>query len=377
MKNKKLAFTLFLLSIIVVYTIFKTVILNKSDDESLMTTKAVRGTIENLVTATGTVNPKDYVDVGAQVSGQLKILYVKLGDVVNKGDLLAQTDVTVFQAKVNQSKALLKYQEAQLKEREAQFELANILYKRQADLYAQDATSLEMLQNAKLSHDSALAQIAMIKAQIEQTQSSIQADEANLKYTSIYAPMSGTIVSITAKQGQTLNANQSAPIILQIADLTTMTVKAEVSEADITKLKKGGDVYFKTLGNNRRWNSHLDKIEPTPVVETNVVLYNALFDVDNSDGKLMTYMTTQVFFVLESANDTLLLPLAAINMHKKEPTITLLLEDGTRKEQVVKLGISNRVQAQILEGVNENDVVILNTTKAPSKPNDSMPRMKF
>ena len=342
-----------------------------------MTAKAVKGNIENLVTATGTVNPKDYVDVGAQVSGQLKVLYVKLGDVVNKGDLLAQTDVTVFQAKVNQSKALLKYQEAQLKEREAQFELAHILYKRQADLYAQDATSLEMLQNAKLNHDSALAQIAMIKAQIEQTQSSIQADEANLQYTSIYAPMSGTIVSITAKQGQTLNANQSAPIILQIADLTTMTVKAEVSEADITKLKKGVDVYLKTLGNNRKWSSHLDKIEPTPVVETNVVLYNALFDVNNSDGKLMTYMTTQVFFVLESAQDTLLLPLAAINMHKKEPTVTLILENGTRKEQAVKIGITNRVYAQILEGISENDVVVLNSVKAPTKTNDSMPRMKF
>ncbi|MFA7091002.1 MAG: efflux RND transporter periplasmic adaptor subunit [Arcobacteraceae bacterium] len=359
------------------YFVYSTFIKQKNENGELLSVKVSKGSIENLVTATGTLNPKDYVDVGAQVSGQLKVLYVELGDVVKKGDLLAQIDITVFQAKVNQSKALLKYQEAQLKEREAQFELAHILYKRQADLYAQDATSLEMLQNAKLNHDSALAQIEMIKAQIEQTQSSIQADEANLEYTSIYAPMSGTIVSITAKQGQTLNANQSAPIILQIADLTTMTVKAEVSEADITKLKQGVDVYFKTLGNNRKWNSHLDKIEPTPVIENNVVLYNALFDVDNSDGKLMTYMTTQVFFVLESAPDALLLPLAAINMNKKEPTITLLLENGTRKEQVVKLGISNRVQAQILEGVNENDGVALNTSKSTSKTNDSVPRMRF
>lgn len=362
---------------LLVYILYSYWLSNKNHPTQLLKATVVKTDIENLVTATGTLNPKDYVDVGAQVSGQLKVLYVKVGDVVNKGDLLAQTDVTVFQAKVNQSKALLKYQEAQRKEREAQFELAHILYKRQSDLYAQDATSLEMLQNAKLNHDSAFAQIDMIKAQIEQTQSSIQADEANLKYTSIYAPMSGTIVSISAKQGQTLNANQSAPIILQIADLSTMTVKAEVSEADITKLKKETPVYFKTLGNNRKWESKLDKIEPTPITENNVVLYNALFDVENKDGLLMTYMTAQVFFVLQSAKDALVLPLAAINMNKKEPTVTLLLNDGTQKEQMVKLGISNRVQAQILEGVKENDVVLLNTTLNDSKSNGTTPRMKL
>jgi macrolide-specific efflux system membrane fusion protein len=361
----------------IIYGIYKIIVLNSSNNDNLMTTQVIKGDIENLVTATGTINPKNSVEVGAQVSGQLEVLYVEVGDIVNKGDLLGQIDVTVFKAKVDQTKAQLKYQEAQLKEKEAQFELSNILYKRQTDLYAQDATSLEVLQNAKLNYDSALAQIEMIKAQIEQTQSSIQADEANLKYTSIYAPMSGTVVSITAKQGQTLNANQSAPIILEIADLTTMTVKAEVSEADITKLKNGMNVYFKTMGNKRQWFSTLDKVEPTPEVENNVVLYNALFDVNNSDGKLMTYMTTQVFFVLENAKDTLILPLAAINTNKKEPTVTLLLENGTQKEQVVKLGISNRVQAQILEGLNENDVIALNTAKTTSKPNDSMPRMRF
>jgi macrolide-specific efflux system membrane fusion protein len=378
MKNRKLVFgLLFIIVFGIIYGIYKIIVLNSSNNDNLMTTQVIKGDIENLVTATGTINPKNSVEVGAQVSGQLEVLYVEVGDIVNKGDLLGQIDVTVFKAKVDQTKAQLKYQEAQLKEKEAQFELSNILYKRQTDLYAQDATSLEVLQNAKLNYDSALAQIEMIKAQIEQTQSSIQADEANLKYTSIYAPMSGTVVSITAKQGQTLNANQSAPIILEIADLTTMTVKAEVSEADITKLKNGMNVYFKTMGNKRQWFSTLDKVEPTPEVENNVVLYNALFDVNNSDGKLMTYMTTQVFFVLENAKDTLILPLAAINTNKKEPTVTLLLENGTQKEQVVKLGISNRVQAQILEGLNENDVIALNTAKTTSKPNDSMPRMRF
>jgi macrolide-specific efflux system membrane fusion protein len=350
---------------------------SKVTNNELLITKVIKGNIENLVTATGTINPKDYVDVGAQVSGQLEVLHVELGDVVKKGDLLAQIDVTVFKAKVDQSKAQLKYQEAQLKEKIAQLELAQIIHTRQEKLYENSATSLESLQNAKLSLQSATAQIEMLKAQIEQSKSSIQADEANLEYTRIYAPMDGTVVSISAKQGQTLNANQSAPVILQIADLSTMTVKAEVSEADITKLKKRMSVYFKTLGNNRKWNSKLDKIEPTPVIENNVVLYNALFDVENSDRQLMTYMTTQVFFVLEKATNTLLLPIAAIDMSSTNPTVSLLLENGTQKKQAVKLGISNRIQVEIAEGLKEHDRVILNSTKPNSHANNPMPRMRF
>jgi len=354
---------------------------SKDANNERLSTQVIKGNIENLVTATGTINPKDYVDVGAQVSGQLEVLHVELGDVVKKGDLLAQIDVTVFKAKVDQSKAQLKYQEAQLKEKIAQYELAQILYTRQEKLYENSATSLESLQNAKLSLQSATAQIEMLKAQIEQSKSSIQADEANLEYTRIYAPMEGTVVSISAKQGQTLNANQSAPVILQIADLSTMTVKAEVSEADITKLKKGMDVYFKTLGNNRKWNSTLDKIEPTPVVENNVVLYNALFDVENQDGHLMTYMTTQVFFVLESAKNVLTLPVSAVHKQQKQTSVTLLLSDGTTKEHPVQLGVSNRIQVEIISGLQENDVVVLNQNQTQNNSNNKqrngfMPGMK-
>ncbi len=376
MKRKLLLLLIATILLSISYITYSYFNLSKETNNERLSTKVIKGNIENLVTATGTINPKDYVDVGAQVSGQLEILHVELGDVVKKGDLLAQIDVTVFKAKVDQSKAQLKYQEAQLKERIAQHELAQILYTRQEKLYENNATSLESLQNAKLSLQSATAQIEMLKAQIEQSKSSIQADEANLEYTRIYAPMNGTVVSISAKQGQTLNANQSAPVILQIADLSTMTVKAEVSEADITKLNKGIAVYFKTLGNNRRWNSTLDKIEPTPVVENNVVLYNALFDIENKDGHLMTYMTTQVFFVLGSAKDVLTVPLSAVQRKQKETFVTLLLEDGTIKEQKVELGVSNRIHTEVISGLKENDTVLIIQT-TPQRNGNNKPRNGF
>src|SRR5690606_29307336 len=161
-------------------------------------------------------------------------------------------------------------------------------YTRQQNLMAADATTKESLQQAEAALVSAQAQLEALKAQIDQTESSLRADEANLGYARIYAPMAGTVVSISARQGQTLNATQQAPTVLRIADLRTMTVQTQVSEADVTKLREGMPVYFTTLGSQgQRWYSTLRKIEPTPTVTNNVVLYNALFDVPNRNGQLM------------------------------------------------------------------------------------------
>lgn len=325
------------------------------------TTPVSKGVIEDLVTATGIVNPRDYVDVGAQVSGQLSLLHVKVGDYVTKEALLAQIDTTVYKAKVDASRAQLRYQKAQLKAKESDLQLALIAYTRQKNLYERDATSLESLQTSQAHWHSSTASIEMIEAQIEQIESSLRADEANLEYARIYAPMSGTVVSITARQGQTLNANQQAPIILRIADLSTMTIRAEVSEADITKLRVGMEVYFKTLGSEFRWQSKLDKVEPTPTVTNNVVLYNALFDISNTTGKLMTYMTSQVFFINASAQDALLIPMSALRFKGKErhkASVHVKHEDGTLHERQVEVGVSNRVQAQIVSGLQEGEMVV-------------------
>lgn len=277
------------------------------------TAKVERGDIEDLVSATGTVQPLEYVDVGAQVSGQLKKLHIEVGSIVKEGDLLAEIDPTVFLATVNARRAGLRNQLATMKDRKAQLVLAQLQYNRQKNLMAADATTRETLQTAEASLQSAKAQIEALQAQIEQTQSTLLADEANLNYAKIYAPMNGTVVSLTARQGQTLNANQSAPTILRIADLSTMTVQAQVSEAEVGKLRQGMEVYFTTLGSQgRRWYGKLRKVEPTPTVTNNVVLYNALFDVPNENQLLMPSMTTQVFFIASSAHDALLVPAAAV-----------------------------------------------------------------
>jgi len=379
MKSKKVVFFIGLFALVggayLAYQNFNT---NDQSQQTLQNVLVSRGDIENVVTATGKLQPRDYVDVGAQVSGQLKYLHVDVGDRVKKGELLAEIDVTLFMPKVDATRAQLRYQNASLLDKKAQLELAHIQYERQKNMYEHKATSLEALQNAEISFKSAQAHVAMLEAQIEQTSSSLRAEEANLEFTRIYAPMDGTVVSLSSKQGQTLNANQQAPTILRIADLSVMTVEAEVSEADVMRLKDQMEVYFKTLGREKKWFSKLRKVEPTPTIINNVVLYNALFDVDNKTQELMSEMTAQVFFVLAKAEDVLLLPVSAlVREHPKAKVakVEVLLADGSRETRDVELGVSNRVMVAIRSGLKEGEKVIIPEKKKSKNERLRMPRM--
>ncbi|WP_066271508.1 efflux RND transporter periplasmic adaptor subunit [Hydrogenophaga palleronii] len=286
-------------------------------ESAYITATVQRGDIEDQVSATGALQPRDYVDVGAQVSGQLRKLHVEVGSEIKEGDLLAEIDAETSQARVDASKAQLRSQAAQMVERELNLAKAERDLQRQKNLMAEDATTAETLQNAETTVRTARAQINSLKASMEQLQASMRVEEANLKFTKIYAPMSGTVVSITARQGQTLNTNQSAPTLLRIADLSVMTVQTQVSEADVSKLRGGMPVYFTTLGGQgRRWYGELKKIEPTPTVTNNVVLYNALFEVPNHNRSLMTQMTAQVFFVVAEAKDVLVVPMSALTIQR-------------------------------------------------------------
>jgi membrane fusion protein, macrolide-specific efflux system len=379
-----------------------------------------RGDIEDAVTATGVLQPRDYVDVGTQVSGQLRTLHVEIGDRVEKGKLLAEIDPTVYKTRVDADRAQINTLAAQLNDREAQLALAEQQYQRQTNMMREQATTQEALQSAEAALKSARAQINVLKAQIEQTRSSLRGNEANLGYTKIYAPMAGTVVSISAKQGQTLNANQQAPIILRIADLSTMTVQSQVSEADVSRLKLGMDVYFTTLGSQgKRWSGKLRQVNPTPEIVNNVVLYNALFDVENHDGGLMTQMTAQIFFVTAHAKDALHVPVAALrpaargqanesrraaNAEAKAPAkggerraapqnadrsrfaggralVRVMKDDGAIEDREVQVGVVSRVSAQIVAGLEPGEKVVTGTASAegqarPRTATANAPRMQ-
>ena len=345
-----------------------------------------RSDLEDTVTATGILQPRDYVDVGTQVSGQLKTLHVEIGSRVKTGQLIAEIDPTVYQTRVEADQAQLRTLQAQLEDKQAQLTLAEQQQQRQANLMKDNATTQDALQTAEAGLRSARAQIDVLKAQIEQTQSTLRGDQANLSYTKIYAPMSGTVVAQSAKQGQTLNANQQAPVIVRIADLTTMTVQAQVSEADVASLKPGMPVYFTTLGDaSKRWSGTLRQINPTPETVNNVVLYDALFDVDNRDGALMTQMTAQVFFVSGEAKNAVLAPVGALrpagtqagprrrgdrtadvvavdsrtSLANGPAVVRVVKSDGTIENREVRVGIVSRVTAQIVSGLEPGDRIVV------------------
>jgi len=338
-----------------------------ADQAKWVTAKAQVADIEDTTTALGTLQPLNYVDVGTQVSGQLRRIFVTVGEQVVEGQPLAEIDPTVYGAKVSAGQAQIQSLKAQLAEKQAAQALADQQFARQQRMLAANATSQDAYQSAQTAARAAQAQVAQLRAQVAQIESTLKGDMANLGYTKIFAPMAGTVVSQTARQGQTVVASQQAPIIVRIADLSTMTVQTQVSEADVVKLKLGQPVYFTTLGQpERKRSSALRQILPTPEVINNVVLYNALFDVPNPEGDLGIQMSAQVFFVHASAKDAVVVPVSALAQAKQKNTV-LVMAEGKPEPRQVTVGVRNRVQAQIVAGLQPGDEVVIGQRTAEAK----------
>jgi macrolide-specific efflux system membrane fusion protein len=351
----------------------------RADTKPSFRTQAVAlGDVEDTVSAVGVLQPLTYVDVGTQVSGQLRSILVDFGQRVEQGQLLAQIDPTLYEARVSADIANLQALRAQKTDKQVQLGLAERQFERQKNLLAGRATSQDAYDSAEAGRRSLQAQIAVLDAQIQQGESTLKSDQASLSYTKIYAPMTGTVVDITARQGQTLNANQSAPIVLRIADLDTMTVKTQVSEADVPKLTLGMTAYFTTLGQpDKRREGKLRQILPTPEVVNNVVLYSALFDVANPDKDLLTQMSAQVFFVVSKAENLPVVPMAALRPlpQGKNRYALRVIENGQPVRRVVEVAASNRVNAAVANnGVKPGeDVVIDLAAGRPAQPAPARP----
>lgn len=331
-----------------------------ADSDSKTTATVTLGNLEENVTAQGKLEPKEYVDVGAQVTGQLQKVYVKIGDNVTSGDLLAQIDPRIYDARVKADEASIKNLQSQLIGQRAEMVFAGQQYERNKELLKTHSVSEQDFQNSEFTLKKSQATLAAIEAQIEQVQSTLSGDKTNLGYTKIYASMDSTVVDQKARAGQTLNANQQTPMILQLAKLDVMTVRAQVAEADVMRLKPELPVYFSTLGaGERRWQGTVRQILPTPQVINNVVLYDVLIDVDNQDRQLMTGMSAQIFFVLGKAENVPLLPVAALGerVPKEDNTqgaayrVKEITETGT-EEKIIHVGLKNRRFVEIRDGVS-------------------------
>lgn len=374
---------------------------SKGDTDAYRTAEVTRGDIEVTISAAGKVTPKEEVAVGAQVSGQLEKLYVDVGDTVEAGDLLAQIDATIATTTVQANRAELKELRASRKQQQASLELLKAEADRATMLYEADAMARADYEAAQADYEIAQAKLEAIDAQIDRQNSTLQANLASLEFTKIYAPISGTVVSLEAVEGQTLNANQTAPTILTIADLTTMTVETDVSEADVLRITRDQPAWFTTLGDSEyRWQTKVRQVLPTPEVLNDVVLYKALLDVENPEGQLRTEMTAQVFFVIGSAENAVLAPVTALQSAPERPQsaaangntsqtsgpppapegfqeareanpdadigmVLVVGTDGEPHPRMVLTGLKTRTQAEILYGLEPGETVVTGEVQLP------------
>jgi macrolide-specific efflux system membrane fusion protein len=333
-----------------------------------LTAIAIRTDVESNVMATGTLQAHRQVDVGAQVSGQLRALKVRLGDHVQKGQLLAEIDPVLSQNALLSAQANLASLEAQRRAVAASLWQANLTLQRQKQMLAREATSQQDLEAAKAQTDVLRANVASFTAQISQAQAQVDSARANLAYTKITAPIDGDVVAIVTQEGQTVVASQQAPVILKLAELDHMTVKAQISEADVIRIRPGQPAYFSILGDaDARHSGVLRAIEPAPQEfssgETKAagpVFYNALFETANPDHQLRIGMTAQVTVALRRADSVLSIPLSALGRQMQDGhyPVRVLRRDGATTTVMVAIGINDRVNVQVLDGLSEGDEVV-------------------
>jgi macrolide-specific efflux system membrane fusion protein len=345
----------------------------------VITAPATVGTIEDSVLANGTIKSFKDVSVGAQVSGQIKKLHVALGDKVRQGQLVAEIDSTTQQNAYQNAQAQIDLLKAQLLAKQATLTQAELSFQRKKSLLAQDAGSAVDFEDAQAALATAKADISVLNAQIQQAKTSLDTARVNLDYTRITAPIDGVVVAVLAEEGRTVNANQSAPTIIKLSKLDTVQIKAQISEADVVRVKPGLPVYFTILGEpSQRYEAKLKSIEPVPdAAQTDTtttttatsttataIYYNGLFEVPNPDGKLRVSMTAQVFVVLNKADDALLIPSTALSDKASKGQYTVRVLEGEGRDQrvvphQVRIGLNNRVQAQVLEGLKAGDKVVV------------------
>lgn len=342
-----------------------------------LTAEVTRADIEDAVLAVGALQAHKQVDVGAQVSGQLQSLDVELGDKVKKGQPLAQIDPTLSQNALRQAQVSEEDLRAQRRAAVARVHQAKLAHARQQQMLAAQATSREEAENAEATLTVTHAELASLDAQWSKARIEVEKAQANVGYTRIVAPMDGEVVALVAQEGQTIIAEQQVPVILRLAELGTMTVKAQVSEADVVRVKPGLPVHFTILGDaDERYEGTLRAIEPAPPDFSDAqgsgggdkaskpgtaVFYNALFEVPNPLHRLRIGMTAQVSIVLGTASQALSIPASALGAKGANGAyaVRVLRPDGKVETRDVRVGINNNVRAQVLAGLSEGERVIV------------------
>ena len=378
MKKTKILIILLILGVggYFIYDIFFKI---KDEKVEFITKKAKRGSFSKKVDATGEIFATELIDVGAQVSGQIKKLYVKLGDQVKKGDMIASIDSSTQQNSIDNKEAQLAIYKAQLESAKVALNISKTQFDRENALFSKNATSKQEFESAKNTFSANSAKIKELEAQIKQTNIELSTAKINLGYTKITAPRDGTVVSVQVEEGQTVNANQTTPTIVNIADLSHVKMKMQIAEGDITKIKVGTPVEYSILSEpTKKFQTTVSSIDPglttlsdgsygssssskssysSSSSSSSAVYYYAQSIVDNKDGILRIGMTTQNELLIANVEDAIIVP--SIGIKKDENgTFVYVLKDGKPVKTVVKTGIKDNLDTQIISGINDGDEII-------------------
>ncbi|MCR6593575.1 efflux RND transporter periplasmic adaptor subunit [Campylobacter insulaenigrae] len=336
--------------------------------------------ITQSIEAIGEVYAKTQVDVGAQVSGQITRLYVRLGDYVKEGDLIAQIDKDKQQNDLDITKAQLESAKANLESKKIALNIALKQYTREQKLYEKKATSLESLENLKNNFYALKASVADLNAQTTQLEISLKNARKDLAYTTIVAPSKGEIINIAVEEGQTVNANQNTPSIVRLADLSEMEIRMQIAEADINKISVGKSVKFNILNEpEKKFEAIISSIDPANTTITDAtsntnlnsnlnssasaVYYYARVFVKNDNNFLRIGMSTENEIAIKTQKNVLVVPTLAIKNDTEGYYIEILKDNKNIIKKPVKLGIKDNLNTQIVEGINEGDLVIIGKNK--------------
>ncbi|RKW28011.1 efflux RND transporter periplasmic adaptor subunit [Kingella oralis] len=350
------------------------------NEATFITEEVKRGKIAQTVSATGEISATNLVDVGAQVSGQIKKMHVKIGDVVKEGDLIAEIDNVTQVNEVNTRKAQLQTYQAQLESAQVALKIAQRKYSRYKSLASADAVSKEEFEATEDSLATNRAKIKELQSSIRQTQIAINTAEKDLGYTRITAPSAGTVVSLVVEQGQTINSSQTSPTVVQIADLTSMTNKMQIAEGDATKVKAGQTVNFTILSEpDTPISAKLDSIDPglttmsqgsyskSTDTTSNAIYYYARATVPNPEGKLAIGMTTQNTVEIASADNVLMVPTVAIKTKDGKKFVRVLEANNQAVDREIQTGLKDSMNTEVKSGLNEGEKVVMSEMGAAEK----------
>jgi len=336
------------------------------------TAKVVRREFSSTVLATGAVKSQvgSEVKVGARVSGKVVRLYANIGDAAKKGQVIAELEKEDLTAKVERNRADLAVAEARIADAQARLKLAEIQYQRQTKLIVDSFTSQEAVDNAAKELAVNQAGLNLARRQAESAKAALKESEANLGYSTITAPISGVIASVSTQEGETVAAGLNAPVFVTIVDLKRLQVDAFVDEVDIGKVHEGQKAVFTVDAYPaREFEGKVVAIYPKAVIQENVVNYDVVIDITSSyDGLLKPDMTASVTIMLEARPNVLAVPAEAVNRERGK-TLLYVMTDGRAEPREVKTGWKDGPWIEIAGGVEEGETILLSVPAQAEKKN--------